>query len=167
LMPTYKLTPQIILAAIDGFEAQKLRIDAQIADLKAMLSGDRTGPVVTPVVAAPKRRISAAARRRMALAQQKRWAAINGSTASLPAPAASQSAKKKRKLSPAGKAAIVAALRKRWAAKKAAAKNTVSAEGPKTVKKAAAKKAPVKAAKKTAAKKTAKVPVTTQTQPTA
>src|ERR1039458_7664198 len=38
-MPTHKLTPEIITAAIVGFEAQKTRIDDQIAELRAMLSG--------------------------------------------------------------------------------------------------------------------------------
>ena len=52
LMPTYKLTPQIILAAIDGFEAQKLRIDAQIAQLREMLDGGSTTPAATPEAAA-------------------------------------------------------------------------------------------------------------------
>ena len=37
LMPTNKLSPEIIHAAIAGFESQKARIDAQIADLRALL----------------------------------------------------------------------------------------------------------------------------------
>ena len=37
-MPT-KLTHEIITAAIDGFQAQKHHIDAQITELRAMLSG--------------------------------------------------------------------------------------------------------------------------------
>jgi hypothetical protein len=32
-MPTHKLTPAIINAAIAGFEQQKLRLDDQIAEL--------------------------------------------------------------------------------------------------------------------------------------
>ena len=62
-MPAQKLSPEIIQAAIEGFEAQKSRIDAQIAQLRQMLDGDR------PKVAAPspapqrrKRRLSAAGR---------------------------------------------------------------------------------------------------------
>ena len=35
-MPT-KLTPEIITAAIEGFKAEKTRIDQQIAELRAML----------------------------------------------------------------------------------------------------------------------------------
>ena len=37
-MPT-NLTPQIINAAIVGFEQEKLRFDAQIAELRSMLDG--------------------------------------------------------------------------------------------------------------------------------
>jgi len=40
-MPT-KLSNEIITAAIEGFESQKAQIDAQIAELRQMLSG-RTG----------------------------------------------------------------------------------------------------------------------------
>jgi hypothetical protein len=38
-MPT-KLSNEVMLAAIDGFESQKKRIDDKIAGLRAMLSGD-------------------------------------------------------------------------------------------------------------------------------
>jgi hypothetical protein len=38
-MPT-KLTPEIISAAILGFEEQKRHIDANIAELRAILSSD-------------------------------------------------------------------------------------------------------------------------------
>ena len=38
-MPT-KLTAEIIIAAITGFESQKTKIDAQVAELRAMLSGN-------------------------------------------------------------------------------------------------------------------------------
>ena len=39
-----KLTPEIITAAIEGFEAQKTRIDAQIAELRAVLTGGSAAP---------------------------------------------------------------------------------------------------------------------------
>jgi hypothetical protein len=154
VMPTHKLTPEIINAAIVGFEQQKLRIDDQIAELRAMLAGGRTEPVATPEVPKGKRRkMSAAARKRMGDAQLKRWADSKGQAES---PSETVAAKPKRKLSAAGKAAIVAALKKRWASVKAAAVKA----GPVVAKKAAAEKAP---AKKTAAKKAAKALV----QPTA
>jgi hypothetical protein len=70
-MPT-KLQTEIIAAAIAGFEAQKKRLDAQIAELRQMLS-----PVATdgnPPVPKKRRQMSAAARARIAAAQRKRWA---------------------------------------------------------------------------------------------
>lgn len=115
-MDKHKLTPDIISAAIAGFEQQKLAIDAQIAELRALLPGGRTQPVATPAPTEGKgRTMSAAARKRIGAAQRKRWAKSKGATAT---PAVS---KPKRRLSAEGKAAIVAALKKRWAAKKAGA----------------------------------------------
>ena len=64
-MPT-TLTPEIITAAIDGFEAQKHRIDTQIAELRAILSPGPAETAATPEAPAPKRKkFSAAARKRM------------------------------------------------------------------------------------------------------
>src|SRR5258708_1476765 len=85
-MPT-NLSPQIINAAIFGFEQQKARIDDQIAELRAMLDGGtRPTPAATPEAPTIKRRkFSAAARRRMKEAQQLRWAKIKGESES-PAP---------------------------------------------------------------------------------
>src|ERR1017187_4201907 len=150
-MPTHKLTAEIITAAIEGFESQKRRIDAQIAELRAMLPGGPTGTAATPVAPTGKRKkFSAAARQRMKEAQQRRWAKIRGESEP-PAPTTQEPAKPKRKLSKAGRAAIVAALKERWAAKRAAAKKPAKAEQPPASKKTPAKKAPVKARK--AAKK--------------
>jgi hypothetical protein len=110
-MPTNKLTPEIIIAAIDGFESQTTRIDAQIAELRAMLPGGRTETAARPEAPIGKRRkISAAARKRMKEGQQRRWAKIRGEAES---PITPEPAKPKRKLSAAGKAAIVAAMKKR------------------------------------------------------
>jgi hypothetical protein len=132
LMPTHKLTPEIISAAIAGFEQQKLRLETQIAELRGMLPGGRTEPAAVPEPANVKRRkMSAAARKRIGDAQRKRWAESKGE----PGSASKSTTKPRRKLSAAGKAAIVAALKKRWAAKKAAAKKTPA-------KKAAKKGAP-------------------------
>ena len=122
-MPTHKLTPEIITAAVEGFEQQKLRIDAQIAELRQMLTGTPTATAATPEGPRGKRRMSAAARKRIGDAQRKRWAESK-KTSSPVAPAA---AKPKRRLSAAGKAAIVAALKKRWAAKRAAAEKAAKA----------------------------------------
>ena len=65
-MPT-KLTNEIIIAAITGFESQKTRIDLQIAELQAMLDGGtKPTPAATPEAPTRKRKkFSAAARKRM------------------------------------------------------------------------------------------------------
>src|ERR1017187_1938477 len=108
-MPTHKLTAEIINAAIEGFESQKLRIDAQIAELHAMFHGGPTATAVTP--AAPKgkrRKMSAAARKRMGDAQRKRWA--EAKKESEPSPVAPEAPKPKRKLSAAGKKPIADAM---------------------------------------------------------
>src|ERR1035441_1955839 len=73
-MPT-KLTPEIISAAILGLEEQKRHIDANIAELRAILSGDSAESTVKPEPTKHKRRkVSAAGRARIAAAQRKRWA---------------------------------------------------------------------------------------------
>lgn len=116
-----KLSKQVIEAAIDGFEAQRARIDTQIAELRAMLAPSGSPPAAQPTIR-KKSRMSAAGRRAIAEAQRKRWAAAKGEPETK-VPKVAKRAKKKRVLSAAGKAAIVAALKKRWAAKKTAAKN--------------------------------------------
>jgi hypothetical protein len=112
-MPT-KLTNEIITAAIEGFQSQKTRIDAQIAALRALLPGGSAEPATSPEVPARKRkRFSAAARRKMAMAQKARWAKLKGESEP-PAPA--KAPKAKRHISKEGMARIIAATKKRWAA---------------------------------------------------
>ena|SRR5438045_2972172 len=109
-MPIQKLTKGIVEAAILGFHEQKKKLDAQIADMHALLPGGESTP---NGAGSRRRRISAAGRKAIARAQRKRWAekrAQSGETAA---------AKPKRKLSAAGRAAISAAAKKRWAARKA------------------------------------------------
>jgi hypothetical protein len=73
-MPT-KLANEIITAAIEGFESQKAQIDAQIAELRQMLTGRPAETAAAPEPAKRKRRkMSAAGRARIAEAQRKRWA---------------------------------------------------------------------------------------------
>ena len=137
-MPTLKLTNEIIAAAIDGYEAQKIHIDGKIAALRAMLPGG------SPEAAAPeaptrKRKISAAARRRMATAQKKRWAAIKGVADAEPS-APKETPKPKRRISKEGMARIVAATKKRWAAVRAAKAQQQKDAATKTAKKKAVKK---------------------------
>jgi hypothetical protein len=152
-MPTQKLSPEILTAAIGGFEQQKLRIDAQIAEIRAMLSGGRPAPAATSE--APKGRrlkMSAAARKRIGDAQRKRWAESREPSEPSSQTAAASKAPK-RKLSAAGRRAIGEATKKRWAAFHAAKK----AETPVVAKKPAAKKT---TAKKAAAKAPVKVATT-------
>ena len=115
------LTKEIIEAAIDGFEAQKQRLDVQIAELRAILNGGPTSPTQESTAGKTKRKLSPEALKRMREGQQRRWAKVKGELPQAEATAA----KPKRKLSAAGKAAIVAALKKRWAAKKAAGTSEV------------------------------------------
>ena len=121
-MPTPKLTNEIIAAAVEGYEAQKIRIDGKIAELRAMLAGGRPESAATSEVPATKRKkFSAAARRKMALAQKARWAKIKGESEPA-APAPAEVPKAKRKLSAAAKAKLAANLKKARAAKAAKAK---------------------------------------------
>jgi hypothetical protein len=129
-----KLSPEIIHAAIEGLESQKLRLDSQISELRAMLNGTQP-KAVAELREGTRRKVSAAARKRMAEGQRKRWAAAKGGSAV----AKSEPIKPKRKLSAAGRAAIVAALKKRWAYKRATAEKLAPKKVPQ--KKVAARKA--------------------------
>ena len=60
-MPTQKLTPEIINAAIQGFEFQKTSIDGKIAELRAMLTGGPAEPAATPEALTRKRKKFSAA----------------------------------------------------------------------------------------------------------
>ena len=138
-MPTQKLTNEIIAAAVEGYEAQKIRIDGKIAELRAMLPGGSPEAAAVPEAPARKRKISAAARRRMAIAQKKRWAAIKGVAVAEP-PAPKEAPKPKRRLSKEGLARIVAATKKRWAAVRAAKAQPQKAAAKKMAKKKTVKK---------------------------
>ena len=138
-MPTQRLTNEIITAAIEGFEAQKQRIDEQIAGLRSILTGCVTETAATPEGTPRKRgKFSDATRLRMREAQQLRWARIKGTNA--PSTAVTVPAKAKRQMSEAGRKAIGEATRKRWAAVKAAKENGAAP----ATKKANRKKAIVK-----------------------
>jgi hypothetical protein len=143
-----QLSNEIIAAAIEGFQAQKKKIDDQIAELRRMLNGGAAEPAATKTSEAPvgkRKKFSASARKRMALAQKARWAKIKGESQS-PSPTTPKPPRAERKISADGLKRIAAAQRQRWAVKKAAEA-------------ALAKKAAVKksAAKKTATKKAAPV----------
>src|SRR5436309_504781 len=87
-----------VKAAIEGLEPRKQRIDSQIAELRAMLTGGNgtpseaaAPPQSEPSVRRKRRRISAAGRAAIAEAQRKRWAAKKAGTQT-----AGQSAPKKK-----------------------------------------------------------------------
>jgi hypothetical protein len=168
-MPT-NLTPEIINAAILGFEEQKRHIDVQIAELRSMLDGGSTkptpaampeAPTATPEATTGKRKISVAARRRMALGQQARWAKIRGESEP-PAPATAEAPKPKRKLSKEGRANIVAALKKRHAAAKKAGTSATAKDTAPARKKSATKKAVTKGSRTKAATKAPAAALSTQ-----
>jgi hypothetical protein len=142
-MPTTRLTPELIAAAIDGYEFQKTRIDTKIAELRSLLTGGASEPTATPEPPKRKRRrISAAGRKAIAEAQRKRWAASKKAAE----PSAPEAASKpKRKLSAAGRRAISAATKKRWAAVRAAKAQQEKATRKAARNKAADKKVSVKA----------------------
>jgi hypothetical protein len=115
-----KLNEELAHAAIDGFKAQKLRIDAQITELRAMLSGSAQSNGAPEAAPRKHRKMSTAARRRIAMAQKARWAKVRGeSVSSVPTV---KTPKKKRRISPEGLKRIIAATKKRWRLQKAAAK---------------------------------------------
>jgi hypothetical protein len=62
--------------ALVGYEIEKNKIEAKIAELQARLKGKKLVLASAPVEAGParKRILSPAARKRIAAAQKKRWA---------------------------------------------------------------------------------------------
>jgi len=139
-----KLTADILTAAIEGFQAQKKRIDSLISDIKQQLSGGRAEPDATADAPKRRRRMSAAARKRIGAAQRKRWAeAKNQAEATAPAAAS----KPKRRLSAAGRKRIIEATKKRWALVRAKAAQAAPRKKSGR-KKAASRKAGAKPVKK-------------------
>jgi hypothetical protein len=114
-----KLTNAIIEAAIRGFEAQKQDIDAQIAELRAMMTGAPESAEDAPAKGTRKK-FSAAARKRMREAQRARWAKIKGTASASAAKTPVANPKPKGGLTAAGRKALSVAMKKRWAAKRAA-----------------------------------------------
>jgi hypothetical protein len=129
-MPTPRLTNEIIVAAIEGFESQKRWIDGQIAELRSTLSGGPTETASLPEAPTRKpRKFSTAARKHMKQAQQRRWAASK-KAAEPSAPA--KAPKPKRRISKAGMARIIAATKERWARVRAAKAQQEKAAAKKT-----------------------------------
>ena len=138
-MPAQKLNAEILNAAIQGFEAQKSRIDAQIAEIRQMLAVGRTERGIAAEPQKRKRKMSAAARKRIGDAQRKRWAESKKQAESPSERPTREAPKPKRKLSAAGRKRIIEATKRRWAAVKTARQTQQPAMAKRVAKKAAAK----------------------------
>jgi hypothetical protein len=148
-MSTPKFTTEILAAAIEGFEQQKLRIDAQIAELRAMMTGGIKEPTAAPTSESSKparKKISASTRKRIGEAVRKAFlakkAAKSPSLAVTPVVTkpVMPAKKAKRKISAEGMRRIIEANKRRWAAKRAEAAKVRSV----VAKKAVVKKASTK-----------------------
>ncbi len=138
-MPTAKLTKKIIEAAIAGFEGQKKSIDAEIAELRAILTGSSEPGADQAPAKRKGRKLSAAAIKRMSEAQKLRWAKIRDESKAAPEASVTKTARTARPkphFSVGARKALSDDMKKRWAAQKAA--NGQSAPA---AKKAARKKA--------------------------
>jgi hypothetical protein len=124
-MPT-KIDNEILAAAIEGFEAQKKRLDDQIAEIRQLLTGGKAESAATPEAGRKRRKMSAAGRKRIAEAQRKRWAEAKKQSGATPKAAKAEAQKPKRKLSAAGRKRIIEATKKRWALVRAAATKSES-----------------------------------------
>jgi hypothetical protein len=54
-MPQLKLTADILSAALEGFEVQKNRIDARMAEIRQMLGGSGRAPAVSTDAGKPRK----------------------------------------------------------------------------------------------------------------
>ena len=119
--------PELLAAALVGYEQQRSEIVQKISDIQRQLGGraEHNGHgalAETEAEPARKRNMSAAARRRIAAAQKKRWAAYR--KAEKPATKKTAgvqkvAAKPRRKMSAAARKRISEATKKRWAAYRA------------------------------------------------
>jgi hypothetical protein len=113
------LTKEIVDAAIEGFEAQKRRIDDQISQLRRFVvkgAGVPSSSAVTARRKSGRHRISPEGRAAIAEAQRRRWAAKKAGASAEATP--TNVVAKKRRLSAAGRKAISEAAKRRWAARK-------------------------------------------------
>lgn len=119
--------PELLAAALVGYEQQRSEIVQKITELRRQLGGraEHNGHVGMPSAATAgtrKRTMSAAARRRIAAAQKKRWAAYHKEqepAAKKTAGVQKVAAKPRRKMSAAARKHIGEAAKKRWAAYRA------------------------------------------------
>jgi hypothetical protein len=102
----------VLRMALIGYEQERVKIEAAIANVRAQLVDGSRESNVTEDAAPTRRKMPAAARRRIAEAARKRWEAFRAAKAQAQKPAE----RPKRKMSAAGRKAIIEATRKRWAA---------------------------------------------------
>jgi hypothetical protein len=115
-----KLTPQIIEAAIRGYEAQQTELQHEIDSLRSLLDGGskETAAMPSETGTGKRKKFSLASRRKMAAAQRARYAKLRGESE----PTEAAATKRKHKMSAKGRRAISLASKKRWKAIKAAKK---------------------------------------------
>jgi hypothetical protein len=116
-----RIDPEILRAALTGYERERAEIAQKIADITRQLGG-KAGPA--KVKGGRKTGMSAEGRLRIAAAQRKRWAAQKKAAGAQGKKAAAKKSGK-RKMSAEGRRRIAEATRKRWEAfraKKAASK---------------------------------------------
>ena len=118
----------LLAMALVGYEAQRAKINAAMAEIRAKL-----GYGSSAQVAPRKSTMSAAARKRIGAAQRKRWAGIRAQAKS-----ASKSAPRKRKLSATARKKMGDATRKRWVAYRKAGGKKAKPVAKRTAKAAAA-----------------------------
>ncbi len=109
---------RLLELALKGLEAERAKIDEEIAEIKRQLGG-RTmgmgGGKVGSAASPPRkrRRMSAAARRRISEGMKRRYAQMRAALA-----AADQGEPDKPRLTPAERKKLVRRMKARWAAKK-------------------------------------------------
>jgi cell division septum initiation protein DivIVA len=71
-----RVDPDLLQAALYGYQVEKEKIEAKIRDLQAQLKGKKppVAAAAKPAKASGRRQMSDAARARIAAAQRKRWA---------------------------------------------------------------------------------------------
>ena len=122
------LDPEIFIAVLWGLEAQRARLDAQIAEVRQMTRTrarpQKLATLVEPT--GPKRRISAAERRRIAEATKRRWAEFHRKMAEAVTKAEGLAAAKRAASKKTTKKSVVKGTKKAVAK---AAKKPVAVEG--------------------------------------
>ena len=94
-MPEQNLTPEILNAALEGFEAQRARLDVRIAEVRRLLGARPQRPKAPAEAPKPRRKMSAAGRKRISDATRKRWAEYHRKKAEAATPAKGPAAGKK------------------------------------------------------------------------